>query len=141
MTDIPLTQAKTPWPNLIMTLFLRLVALGCLFMAFKLWASLIGYLDGGVGRFDLLSADIKAADASLAVLYPVAAIGLWLRGAWGPVIWTAASALQVAMHQGFPQIFGQDHLKMLSIGVTALVYLVLRLVVIFSHNAKTKRAN
>lgn len=131
MTDIVPPRQQLFLPGLLMTLFLRLVALGCLWYAFILWGDLIGYGSHGARRFDLLATDLKAANATLAVLYPVAAVGLWLRGTWGPVIWTAASALEIATHQVWPEIFGRDDLKAVAIGVTALVYIALRLAILF----------
>jgi len=141
MTDLPLPTAKIFLPDLLMTLFLRLVALGCLWYGLQLWSQLIGYTANGALRFDLLGTDLKAANATLAVLYPVAAIGLWLRGAWGPVIWAAAAAMEIAMHQIMIDTFGGDPMKLTAIAVTALVYLVLRLVIVFRKPRKRAMAN
>ena len=137
MTDLLLTPRKLFLPHLLMTLFLRVVALGCLWYGLKLWSDLIGYGDGGRLRFDLLATDMKAANATLAVLYPVAAIGLWLRGAWGPVIWTAAAALEITMHQILPQTFGFDQIKVAAIALTAVIYIVLRLVILFLRTPRS----
>jgi len=71
------------------------------------------------------------------VLYPVAAIGLWLRGAWGPVIWSAAAAMEIAMHQVFATTFGADPLKTVAIVLTVFLYLLFRLVIIFMKPPKT----
>jgi Family of unknown function (DUF6163) len=113
-------------PSLLMTIFMRLVALGCLWFALNIWAELVGLSANGNLRFDLLSSDMKAATATLAVLYPVAAIGLWLKGSWGPVIWTLAAAVEIFMHQGFPEVYGADLTRMLLIALTALTYIGLR---------------
>jgi hypothetical protein len=129
MTDLPLPKQKFFLPDLLMTLFLRMVALGCLWYSLQLWGDLIGYSGGGRLRFDLLPTDIKAATATLAVLYPVAAVGLWLRGAWGPVIWTAASVMEFTMHQIFPETFGLEPLKIVAIAMTAVLYIVLKLAI------------
>lgn len=140
MTELPLTPPKLFVPDLLMTLFLRLVALGCLWYGFRLWGDLIGYTSHGAMRFDLLGTDLKAANATLAVLYPVAAIGLWLRGAWGPVIWTAASVLEITMHQVFPETFGFDPLRTAIIAVIALAYLLLRLAIVFLRPSRRTAA-
>jgi hypothetical protein len=137
MTDLPMNPPKLFLPQVLMTLFLRLVALGCLWFALHLWGGLVGYTANGTLRFDLLGTDMQAANATLAVLYPVAAIGLWLRGAWGPVIWSAAAAMELAMHQGFPQTFGNDPVKVMIIALTVLFYLILRLAVVLLKPAKT----
>jgi hypothetical protein len=140
MTDMPLTPKKLFLPYLLMTLFLRAVALGCLWYGLRLWGDMIGYTSGGTLRFDLLSTDMKAANAALGVLYPVAAIGLWLRGAWGPVIWTAAAAMEIAMHQVLPETFGFDKVKISAIALTALIYIVLRLLIVFTKPSRRRAA-
>lgn len=139
MTDLQLAAPKPLLPEILMTLFFRLVALGCLWYGLRLWGELIGYSDGGTLRFDLLSADVKAAKATLAVIYPVAAIGLWLRGAWGPVIWTVAAGLEIAMHQFFPEIFGADRVIVAAITVTVAIYLLLRLAIVLMKPSRPAR--
>lgn len=118
-----------------MTIFLRLVALGSLWFALLIWADLIGYHHGGAGRFDLLDADMKAARGTLAVLYPVAAVGLWLRGAWGPVIWSVAAIMEIGLHQAMPGTFDVDPLKVALASLIALIYLLLRLWGLFARPA------
>jgi hypothetical protein len=128
MTDTETLPTRTIFlPELLMTIFLRMVAVACLWFALDIWSDLIGYGSNGILRFDLLDTDMKAAAASLAVLYPVAAIGLWLKGSWGPVIWTVAAAVEVARHESFPGIFGTSGPTLLMIGSTVLVYAALRL--------------
>jgi hypothetical protein len=138
MTDTPIAAPKLDVPGLLMTLLLRLTALGCLWFAVLIWGDLIGYRHGGRLRFDLLGADIKAANATLAVLYPVAAIGLWLRGAWGPVLWAVAGCMEVAMHQMFVETFGPDPVRIAIVAATAIAYLVLRAVMLFLKPARSR---
>lgn len=88
-------------------LFVRLVALSCLFAGLQYWGRLIGYSDGGMYRFDLIPSYWQAASASLAVLLPVAAVGLWMQVSWGPVIWAVAAGSEIIMHEGFPIWFGE----------------------------------
>jgi Family of unknown function (DUF6163) len=127
MTDLPIPAPRPPLPDLLMTVFLRLVALGTLWFALLIWADLIGYHHAGAGRFDLLDADMKAARGTLAVLYPVAAVGLWLRGAWGPVIWGVAAIMEIGLHQAMPGTFDIEPLKVALVSLIALTYLLLRL--------------
>jgi len=124
-------------PELLMTIFMRMVAVACLWFSLAVWSDLIGYGSNGILRFDLLDADMKAAAASLAVLYPVAAIGLWLKGSWGPVIWTLAAAVEVTRHESFPGIFGTSGPTLLMIASTVLVYAALRLTLWLKKPAKT----
>jgi hypothetical protein len=118
-------SAKGPRPSLTETLFmlfLRLVAVASLWFALQYWAMLTGFSLGGQGRFDLLPPAWKAASTALAVLFPVAAVGLWLLVSWGPVIWLIAAATEVAMHEVYPSIFGINRL---------LVYMHLTVTVVF----------
>jgi hypothetical protein len=128
MADIETMPRRTIFlPELLMTIFLRMVAAACLYFAFEIWSDLIGYRSGGAFRIDLLDTDQQAAVATLAVLYPVAAIGLWLRGSWGPVVWTVAAAVEIARHESLPGSISAATPTMLMIGSTALLYLALRL--------------
>lgn len=136
MTDLPLTVPKPTLPELLMTIFLRASALTCLLYAVRLWGELTGYTHGGQLRFDLLSSDMMAVKAALSVLYPVAAVGLWLKGPWGPVIWCAASGLEVAMYQLFPEVFGSHPAKVATVALTVLAYMLLRLAIIFVRPQK-----
>lgn len=131
MTDLPLTPPKPSIPEILMTLFLRGVALMCLLYAVRIWGEVTGYSDGGRLRFDLLSSDMMAVKATLSVLYPVAAVGLWLKGPWGPVIWSAASGLEIVLYQAFPQIFGAHPAKVATIALIVLAYMLLRLATMF----------
>jgi hypothetical protein len=116
-------------PELLMTILLRLVAVACLWFALNIWSDLIGYGSKGILRFDLLSPDMQAASASLAVLYPVAAIGLWLKGSWGPLIWTLAAAVEIARHESFPGIYGTSTQTLLMMAATVALYAALRLTI------------
>lgn len=140
MTDLALPPPKLFLPDLLMTVFLRLVSLGCLWYGLQLWGDLIGYSHGGKLRFDLIDVDMKAAYTTLSVLYPVAALGLWLRGAWGPVLWTAAAAMEIATHEFMPATFGDDHVKVVAIAAAVVVYLVLRLTIFFLKPARNAAA-
>lgn len=138
MTDLPMTTPKPTLPEILMTVLVRVVALGCLAFGIRIWGELIGYSAHGTLRFDLLDPDIMAVKASLAVLYLVAAVGLWLKGTWGPVIWSVAAILEVATHQLLPETFGTSTLKSTTIALTVLVYMILRLVIIFTRTQKTQ---
>ena len=128
MADIETMPRRTIFlPELLMTILLRMVAAACLYYAFVIWSDLIGYGAQGALRIDLLDTDQQAAAAALAVLYPVAAIGLWLRGSWGPVVWTVAAAVEIARHESLPGTISAATPTLLMIGSTALLYLALRL--------------
>jgi hypothetical protein len=139
MADIETMPERTIFlPELLMTILLRMVAAACLYYAFVIWSDLIGYGSGGALRIDRLDTDQQAAVATLAVLYPVAAVGLWLRGSWGPVVWTLAAAIEVARHESLPGSISAATPTMLVIGSTALLYLALRLTLWLRKPPKTQ---
>jgi Family of unknown function (DUF6163) len=111
----------------IYILFLRIVALACLWFGLQYWGMLVGYSHGGLGRFDLLSLPWRVAAAGLAVVFPVAALGLWLAGSWGPVMWLIAAGGQILMFSVWPDIFGRNMLAIVMHVSVAVLYLSFRL--------------
>ncbi len=112
--------------------FQRVIAIFCLIAGIRYWALLMGISEGGAWRFDLLPVHWKIAAASLAVLWPVAGIGLWMLVSWGPVIWLVAAASEFVMHVGFPELYGSRWLLVLSHVLVALIYTIFRVGFYFS---------
>ncbi|WP_147179369.1 MULTISPECIES: DUF6163 family protein [Alphaproteobacteria] len=113
--------------EILFVVFLRLVAVACLWFALQYWAMLVGYSLNGQSRFDLLNLPWQVAAVSLAVLFPVAALGLWMAVSWGPVIWALAAIAQILMYWVWSDIFGLNNLVVTMHAVVALVYMVFRL--------------
>ncbi|MGF0536503.1 DUF6163 family protein [Agrobacterium sp. ES01] len=123
-------SSHAPKPSLTESLFVvffRLVAVSCLWLGLQYWAMLTGYSLGGMGRFDLLSVPWKVAASTLAVVFPVAALGLWIAAAWGSVIWVFAAGLQFLMYGLWTDTFGQSMLIITMHCTVVLVYAVFRL--------------
>jgi hypothetical protein len=134
-------SAKGPRSSLTETLFvlfLRLVALGSLWFALQYWAMLTGVSFNGQGRFDLLPPAWKAAYTALAVLFPVAGVGLWLLVSWGPVIWLIAAATEIAMHEAYPSIFGIDRLLVFMHAAIAVVFVLFRLALFIQRRRQAR---
>lgn len=108
--------------------FLRVVALACLVAGLKYWIALIGVFDYPPWRFDLMPLHWRIAATSLAVLFPVAATGLWMTVSWGPVIWVAAAGTEVAMYGWFPCLFGHRPLILILHAGVAAIYIAFRIV-------------
>ncbi|MBD9371767.1 hypothetical protein IB238_03810 [Rhizobium sp. ARZ01] len=120
-------------------LFLRLMAVVCLWFALQYWAMLTGFSLGGRGRFDLLPPAWKAAATALAVMYPVAAVGLWLLAPWGAVVWVLAAATEIAMHEFYPSIFGINRLLVFThMGVAAL-YVLFQIAFFFQRRKQARQ--
>lgn len=123
-------QLKKEEVTLTLTAFIwfcRLIALFCLYAGLKYWIQLIGYQEGAINRFDTMPVHWQVAAASLAVLFPVAATGLWMVVSWGPVIWAAAAGAEFIMYYWFPNLFGQMPITLLAHGAVAALYLAFRL--------------
>lgn len=111
--------------------FHRIVAVYCLLFGVLYWIRLIGIYDGPLWRFDLMPVHWQIAAVTLAVLFPFAAIGLWMTASWGPVIWFICAAAETLMYAGFPGLFGYRRTIVFSHLLVASLYAVLRLIVYF----------
>jgi hypothetical protein len=107
----------------------RVVALYCLLFGVLYWIRLIGLHDGMTWRFDTMPVYWQAASVSLAVFFPFAAIGLWMLASWGPVVWAICAVTETAMYAGFPHLFGQNLGMVVTHGMVALLYALVRLVI------------
>ena len=76
------------------TVLLRTLALIFMGLSLIVWSLTIGYLDENV-RFDLLGKGARLYLATLCVLFPVVAVGLWTALPWGRVVWFAAIAIHM----------------------------------------------
>jgi hypothetical protein len=132
------TLPKRTLTDILFVLFLRMVAIACLWFGLQYWSMLVGYSLDGQARFDLLDTPWKIAGAGLAVVFPVAALGLWLTVSWGPVIWVLAAGGQALMYGLWPAIFGYNPLIMMLHGCVALVYATFR-AVLFVERRRRER--
>ncbi|EKF42832.1 hypothetical protein NA8A_09199 [Nitratireductor indicus C115] len=107
--------------------FHRLVALACLAMGVFYWIRLIGFYPGLLWRFDLMPIHWKIASVVLSVLYPFAAVGLWLVASWGPVIWFLCAGAELAMYGPLSSYFGTRTPLLVFHLCVAVIYVGLRL--------------
>jgi hypothetical protein len=122
---------RTTTAEMTLVWFLRVVAVYCLFFGILYWIRLIGLYPGPLWRFDLMPVDWQVAAATLAVLFPFAAVGLWILASWGPVIWFFCAVIESTMYAGFPALFGQRYPIVAAHLLVALIYIVLRAVIYF----------
>lgn len=126
--------------EILFVIFLRLVAVSCFAFGMVYWGKLVGFSDGGAMRFDLMTAPWKVAASTLAVLFPVAALGLWHSVSWGPVLWFMAATGEVAMYNVWPELFGQRPIVTVVHVTIALCYILFRCAIWYQkHSAKTAR--
>ncbi len=106
----------------------RVIAVILFVVGIQYWVRLLGIDAEGLGRFDLMPVWWKIAAPALAVLYPVAGIGLWLLAGWGAVIWVMIALGEAIMHLGFPELYGEDYAWLGFNAVGLLLLLALRIV-------------
>ncbi|WP_062212260.1 DUF6163 family protein [Aureimonas sp. AU12] len=128
--DETLNRALTVW-------LCRLSGLALFGMGLLYWTRLIGIYDGDLWRFDLMPVWWRVAAPALAVMYPVAGIGLWMTTSWGTVIWVLIAAIEGVMRMGFPHLFGAEP-AIVGLHIFGLVLLaVLRIVSAFESRRRT----
>jgi len=89
-----LTEIKTSVLNRIFSVFMSVLALFCLCMGAFYWVRLIGVFSGSLWRFDLMPWNWRVLCSSLAVLYPVAACGVWIGSRWGIILWLGGAVTE-----------------------------------------------
>nr|CAD6419013.1 transmembrane protein [Rhizobium sp. Q54] len=124
--DSPKVPKRT-LTQILFVVFLRLVAVTCLWFGLQYWAMLVGYSLGGRARFDLLSLPWQVAAPSLAVLFPIASLGLWLTVSWGPVLFALAAVTQVLMFKLWSDMFGTNSFVLLFHALVASLYVLFRI--------------
>jgi hypothetical protein len=130
-------SVKVPKLSLTETIFgllLRLVAVACFWFGLNYWALLIGF------SFGLLPVPWRVAATALAVVYPVAALGLWLLVSWGPVLWVVAALAEVAMFGFYPAIFGEKPMLLMMHGAVAVTFVLFRLATVYQRARQARAA-
>jgi len=115
----------------------RTVALACLVEGISYWVRLLGFFDGPAWRFDLMPYYWQVAAVPLAVLFPFAAVGLWMLASWGPVVWFICAAAEIVMYGFFPELYGQHYLVLVLHLAVALCYTALRIL----YHVERRRIN
>lgn len=105
MRDIGLEKRDTFNLDPLFNLFLKVVALFFVAFAVRHWLLAIGYPDTEV-RFDTMVFRWQVAITALAILQPIASLGLWGATRWGYVVWFMAAAIEVIMYILLQDVFG-----------------------------------
>jgi hypothetical protein len=103
-------SAEVPKSRYEMILDLYLIALSVVTLLFGLrhWAVILGIIAGAGGSFEAMSTPWKILTMHMAVMDLVAAVGLWMRTAWGKVVWIYAAIVEIVVHMIFSGTFGND---------------------------------
>jgi len=105
-------------------LFYYEIVLALLMMALGLrqWAVIVGLT---AGTFEAMPVVVKIATMYLAVADLVAAVGLWMRVAWGRVIFIVAAVSEIGLHTAFVATYGTNWVLVAVHTVALAVYAVL----------------
>jgi hypothetical protein len=76
-------------------------------------------------NFETMDVAGRAGAVTLVFLDLFAAVGLWIRAVWGPVMWAVAAIVETAMYTLLPDEFGSHPLRVTVHCVLIGVYLVL----------------
>ncbi len=88
-----------------LTAFEMLVAVVMLILGLWQWSVIVGLVQPSFEPMPLLN---KVATMYLAVAYLVAAVGLWMRVAWGRVIFVATAISVIALHTALIATYGSN---------------------------------
>lgn len=117
----------------LLAIFRRLVALFLLWFGLMYWMRIVG-LSGVEGlRFDTMTEAWQAASCVMAVMLPIAAIGLWGLFTWGTSIWLITVAVELSLYLGWPEIFGQATQVVWFHAVCLAVYVTIKLMMMLSR--------
>jgi len=107
------------------TLDYYLIGLSVLFMllGFHQWAIILGIINGPTGSFEDMTTPWKIATMYLSVVDLVASVGLWMRVAWGRVVWLLAALSEIVLHTVFVGTFG-NNLLILTLHVLTIIAFV-----------------
>ncbi|MEM7215993.1 MAG: DUF6163 family protein [Pseudomonadota bacterium] len=114
-------------------ILLRMASMVLLAYSAAYWGQLTGATNMDI-RFDTMTVPARATISTLAVLQPVASLGLWGGWRWGIVLWIVIAAIEFTMYGLYPQVFGQANLVLL-FHVTGLGVYFLALLASFAMNA------
>ena len=113
--------------------FLRMVALVLLFHAITFWLYLTGAMSPDM-RFDTMPEHWQIAATVLAVVMPVAALGLWGRFPWGAALWFIVMGIELFMFYWRTDLFGQNMAIVAFHVLTFAIFLVFKLLGVFLAN-------
>lgn len=119
VTQLP-SEPDNPY-DLALDVYLRGVAAILLLLGLRQWLYIAGVFQDPGWSLETMSPQWQFVTIQLAVVDLVAAVGLWMRVAWGNVIWVYVALFEIAMHTVFADTFG---LNLLIVGFHVISLLV-----------------
>ncbi len=84
--------------DLVLIIFQRLIALVLIGLTLLFWLRLVGFWPGEGMRFDLMATPLRIYTVLLAVIFPIASVGMWTTLPWGRVFWFMAALIQITAY-------------------------------------------
>lgn len=107
------------------------MAFACLVSGLVYWAQLLGITGAGAARFDLIAVDWRICSTVLAVVLPLACLGLWLKQAWGVVLWVIAMGIEISVYGIWAERFVERPNTVIANSASLVVLLLLSGAVMF----------
>ncbi|WP_074380675.1 DUF6163 family protein [Bartonella doshiae] len=133
MTNNP--QKQTKKINLIYNYYLRFLALICLGLSVLYWIRLVGVFPGELWRFDLMPWRWQFLSATLAIIYPIALIGLWMYSPWGIILWCIAALTETIAICSFNFVY--QPFMLIFHGMLFLVLITLQIIMMMISSKKS----
>jgi hypothetical protein len=105
--------------------YMRVVALLLLLAGLARACQILGILTPEALTFENLEPAKRASAITLLLVDLMAAVGLWIGAAWGPVMWAVALAVEVSMYTLFSDLFGSYPLRVFVHGLIFIGFLAL----------------
>jgi len=118
----PATESRLP---LVLDIYARVLSGALMILGLRQWAVILGIIGSGGGMFETMTAPWQVATMHIAVVDLVASVGLWLRVAWGNVVWVYAALSEIALYTVFQSTFGLDIPIVAFHAITLVGFLVL----------------
>jgi len=116
-----LPPSRMRW-SLVLTLFMRVVAILWIMKGLSAWAIILGIWTP-IGHFEARSTGYQATVIYFALIDLIAAVGLWMASTWGGIMWLLAVMSHLILAAFFPGIVSSSILTMVFFVTLIALYL------------------
>jgi hypothetical protein len=93
---------------LMIEVYVRALGVVMMVIGLRQWAIILGIISIRGMTFETMPTPWQLATMHLAVVDLVASVGLWMRAAWGNVLWIYAALSEIALHTVLVGTFGSN---------------------------------
>lgn len=131
MLDMQINRSRPSLTDRLFVVACRMIAILVLVAGLGYWSRVTGLSADPAARFDLYTPEWRALASSLAVLFPVAALGLWMATRWGLVVWITAVFAELFAYGLWSDVFGERPMVLTGhvLLLTVMLVLVVRLAI------------